>query len=237
MQNPRLIKVGGVFALIVAVMQIVGNGLHPPIPPDTVEALQVIASTGPWEIVHLIILISYFMFIPFVIGAAASFQDQDAPLVRIGTPLIIVGGAIGAAQISTHLTIFRFMALQYVATSDAASQADIVFLYNTLWPYSVVLEIAHLLAIFIAAMMFGVAMLRETVFPKWVGWLGTIGGGIAAAGILVGKLVIHSRVGDIVFGVGLLPAVIWIIIVGIALLRLKAPSAAPTATAATSAAR
>lgn len=225
MQNPRLIRVGGISALVVGAMQLGGNALHPPIPPDTVAALNVIASTSIWTIVHLVITVSYFIFIPFVIGAAASFKDQEAPLVRIGTPLIIVGAAIGAAQISTHLTIFKFLADHYVV-ADAAQQANIAFLYEVLWPYSVALELAHLIVIFIAAFMFGLAMLREDVFVRWIGWMGVIAGIVATTGILVGKLLIQSQVGDIIFGVGLIPLVIWIFAVGVSLLRLKVPATA-----------
>jgi hypothetical protein len=221
MGDPRLIKVGGIFALIVAVMQIVGNALHPPIPTVTADALQVIASTTYWVAVHLIITISYFLFIPFIIGASAAFKDRQSPLVRIGTSFVIVGAALGAAQITTHLTIFKIFADNYVATSDPAAKQNIAFLYEAFWPYSVALEMAHLILIFIAAILFGVAILQEDVFPRWLGWLGIISGGIANVGILVGKLVVHSLVGDIIFAAGLVPLVLWIIGIGIYLLRLQ----------------
>jgi hypothetical protein len=223
MPDMRMIKIGGVCALVVAVMQVGGNALHPPVPPDSAQALELIAATGRWTIVHLIITISYFLFIPFVIGAAASFAHKS-PLVRIGTPLIIVGASLGAAQISTHLTIFKYLGDQYAATSDAGLQQSIVFLYNSFWPYSVALEMEHLLVIYVAVMMFGAAMFEEEIYPRWLAWLGIVGGVIATAGILVGKLVIHSTLGDIIFGVSLIPIMIWIVVMGIILLRLKAPA-------------
>jgi|FLYN01.1.fsa_nt_gi hypothetical protein len=221
MNNSRLVRVGGIFALVVAVMQIIGNGLHPPIPTNTAEALQLMAATGYWVPIHVLITVSYFMFVPFIIGASAAFQDQNSPLVRIGTVMVVFASGIGAVQIMTHLTLFKYLADQYVATSDATLQQNLILLYEALWPYNVALEIAHLLAIFISAFLFGVAILQDTVFPRWLGWLGIVAGGVASAGILVGKLVIGTRTGDIIFGVGLIPLVIWIIAIGVVLLRLK----------------
>jgi hypothetical protein len=221
MSDTRLIKVGGYFALIVAVMQIIGNGLHPPIPTVTIEALELIAGTSYWVPIHVLITVSYFMFIPFIVGASAAFKDRKSPLVRIGTVLVIVGAGIGAVQISTHLTLFKYLSDQYIATSDSALQQMIVFTYESFWPWNVALEVAHLVAIFVAAFMFGVAILQEDVFPRWLGNLGVASGAVSTAGILIGKIVMNSRTGDIVFGVGLLPLVIWIIAIGVLLLRLK----------------
>jgi hypothetical protein len=218
MLDPRLIRVGGIGALAVAVTQVGGNALHPPIPPQTAEALDIMARTALWIPVHLDITLSYFLFIPFVIGAAASFRDRP-PLVRIATPLIIVGAALGAAQITTHLTIFKYLADRYAATTDPGLRGTIELLYETLWPYSVALEIAHLLVIDVAAVLFGLAMLGEALYPRWVAWLGVVGGIVAAAGLLVGKLVVRTAMGDVIFGVTLIPPVIWIVAVGVVLLR------------------
>jgi len=181
--------------------------------------MPIIAQTTLWNIVHLDIAVSYVLFIPFVIGAAASFTN-NSPLVRIGTPLIIVAAAIGLAQILTHLTMFKYLADTYVATSDPALRQNIVFLYNVLWPYAVALEVAHLLVIDVAGVMFGIAMLDEALYPQWVGQLGAAGGIIAAVGLLAGKFGFGgTQRGDVIFGVTLIPLVIWIIATGIVLLR------------------
>jgi hypothetical protein len=220
MGDIRLIRMGGYFALIVGVIQIVGNALHPPIPTDTVEALETITATGHWTIIHVAICISYFMFIPFVIGASAAFKDRSSPLVRVATPMVIVGAGIGAAQILTHLTYFSYLAEQY-ATGDPVVQQMVIFNYEVFWPYNVALEVAHLAAIFIAVILYGIAILREDVFPRWLGWVGIIAGLIATAGIVIGKAVLDM---DLLFGISLIPLVLWILAVGVHLLRLQPES-------------
>ncbi|GIV60546.1 DUF4386 family protein [Rhodocaloribacter litoris] len=219
MADRTLIKIGGWSALVVALMQVAGNGLHPPIPGDTRAALELIARTDLWGVVHLIVTVSYFVFIPFVLGVAASFPERGW-LVRIGTVFVIVGAAIGAVQILTHPTVFKHLADTYVV-ADAALQERVVFLYDAYWPYSVMLEVAHLVLIFVAAVLFGVAMLRTPRYRRWIALLGLFAGGVATAGILVSKFVIVSQTGDLIFGLSLLPLIVWIVAVGIVLIRAK----------------
>jgi hypothetical protein len=221
MTDNRLVRVGGYFALIVAVMQVVGNALHPPIPDGTVDALTVIHNTALWIPVHVIITISYFMFIPFVIGASAAFQDKNSPLILAAKALVIAGATIGAVQILTHLTYFKYLADTYFGTSDAALQQMITFNYEAFWPYAVALEIAHLCAIFISVSLFGIAMLSDSQFARWMAYTGIAGGLIATFGILSSKIIFNN---DIIFGVSLLPLVIWIFAVGLRLLRLSPAS-------------
>ena len=213
----RLVRMGGYFAIIVGLMQLVGNGLHPPIPTDTSEALTVIASTSYWMIIHVIITISYFLFIPFVLGASAAFRDQNSPYIQVAKFLVIVGSGIGAAQIMTHLTFFKYLADQYMF-GDPALQQNIIFSYESFWPYSVALEIAHLVAIFVAVLLFGMELMKDDVLPRWLAWLGVVAGSVATVGILAAKIVFHT---DIIFGIALVPLVVWILAVGVNLLRLK----------------
>ncbi|GIV60547.1 hypothetical protein GQ464_007725 [Rhodocaloribacter litoris] len=218
-RNAALVRIGGWFALIVAAMQVAGNGLHPPIPADTDAALTLIAGTGRWPVIHVIITVSYFAFIPFVLGVAASFPAPGWP-VRIGTVFVIAGAAIGAVQILTHLTLFRFVAEVYVS-GEAALRSEAVLLYETFWPYSTGLEVAHLVLIFVAVGLFGVAMLRTPRYRRWIALLGLFAGGVATAGVLVGKFVVHGATGGLIFGLSLLPLIVWIVAVGIVLIRAR----------------
>lgn len=225
MKRRTFMKIGGIFGLLVAITQIGGNAFHPPIPPDTVEALQIIAGAGAWDLVHLVITVSYFLFIPFAIGLAAGFEDRGWE-IWIGVPLVIVGAALGGAQIQTHLTIFQHLAAEYSAAGGGAGGEPFVLLYETLWPYGVALEITHLLLIYAAAVVIGLAMRRERTFTNWMGWLGVAGGGFAAAGIGIGKLVMSSQAGDVVFGVSLLPLLAWIVVISVQLLKAAGKSGA-----------
>jgi hypothetical protein len=219
MESKTLIRVGGISGLAVAAMQLGGNILHPPMPPDPVQSIHVIQQTAAWVPVHLVITVSYFLFIPFAIGAAASFANRPAT-VRFATPLVLVGAALGAAQIMTHLTIFHRIAALFGQASTAL-QSSLIQLYDVLWRYSVALEVAHLEVIYIAALLFGFAMIREPAYPRWIGWMGLAAGVIATAGIFVGKFVVLGRTGDLIFGATLLPLIVWMVATAITLLRIQ----------------
>jgi len=216
----RLIRLGGYCALLAAAMQIIGNIMHPPIPRDTVAALGVIAGSGDWLITHLILSSSYFIFIPLAVGAAASFRN-DPPELRVAVPLIIFGTALGVTQILTHLTLFRFLAVQYAATSDASVRATIVFVYDAFWPYNVALEVGHLTVIDLSALLFGIAMFGETIYPRWLALVGCAGGVVALIGLYIGTLVVRTTFGDVLFAVSLIPMVVFIVVTGIILVRLQ----------------
>lgn len=222
----KLIRIGGIFALLVAATQVVGNALHPVLPDDAAASLTIIGNTGRWAVVHTIITVSYFMFVPFVLGLAASFPARPAA-VRIATTLVVVGAALGAAQITTHTTIFRYLGVQFNHALDAVSHERFTFLYDALWPYSVALEIIHLLAIYVASILIAREMLRNPSYRRWLAILGLIGGIIATAGILVSKFIITGKTGNLIFGFSLLPSIIWIIGTGVALLKFRPATVTP----------
>lgn len=229
MADRRLVRIGGVAALTVAATQVVGNALHPPMPDAAAEAMQVIEHTGAWVPTHLVITFSYFLFVPFAIGALQAFEARSAAL-RIAVPLVLIGAAIGIAQILTHYTLFNGLAAAFFQSSDPAVRSSLEHVFAVFWSYNVALEVAHLLAIFVAVVLFGIAMLRESVFRRWIAMLGVAAGLVAITGVVMGKFVVVGQAGDLVFGFGLLPLIVWIIAVGAVLIRAPLePAAAPVA--------
>jgi hypothetical protein len=66
-------------------------------------------------------------------------------------------------------------------------------------------------------------MLGASLFPKWVAWLGAIGGVLGAIALIIGEMLLGSSIlGDwITFGFGLAPLAVWLVAVGVILLRSK----------------
>jgi hypothetical protein len=144
----------------------------------------------------------------------------------VALPLVLIGAGLGAAQILTHYTIFNQLAAAFVSAA-AGVDAVLAQTFTVLWDYSVGMEVVHLLAIFTAVLLFGMAMLKEPAFRRWLAFLGIGAGAVAIAGILLGKFVIQGRTGDLVFGFGLLPLIVWTVGVGISLLRMQPAEGTP----------
>ncbi|MGH7491274.1 MAG: hypothetical protein ACREOO_02640 [bacterium] len=218
--DDKLFKIGGTSALLYVGLSVAGNLMHTAMPPTPAGALETIAGSGTWKIAHIILTSTYFFIVPMLIAVAATFKESS-PIMRIAVPMILVCAAVGIVQISTHLTIFHHLAHKYVAAADPMVKANVILIYETLWPFNVALEIAHLLVIYTLIIAIGFAMLHGD-FPKWVAWAGITGGAVAVAGIIIGEIILSGSgglLGDRIFGLSLLPLMVWLLAVGVNLLK------------------
>jgi len=220
---PRYRKWTGGLAVLLTVILVVGNGLHPPLPSESVPALTMIASDALWSAVHVLITSSYLVLIPVALGVAASFQ-KELPQVRIGLHLIVFGAALGTVYITIHLTMLTYLARQYTLATDTAARANVAFLYGLVYPLADAFDVISLFAIFAAVMLYGTAMLRDPLYPSWLGWVAIGGGVIAAVGRLVHEAM-QTATGAVVDGISMIPLVVWIAATGVILLRAGATGA------------
>jgi hypothetical protein len=217
----RLLKIGGASALLYVGLSVAGNIMHTAMPPTPDGALETIAGSGTWKIAHIILTSTYFFIVPMLIAVAATFKENST-IMRIAVPMILVCAAVGIVQISTHLTLFHHLAHKYVAATDPMVKANILLLYESFWPFNVALEVAHLLVIYSLIIAIGFAMMHSD-FPKWVAWAGVIGGIVAVAGIVIGEIILSGSgglMGDRIFGLSLLPLMVWLLAVGVILFKL-----------------
>ncbi len=222
MADPRYQKWTGGLALLLTVILVVGNGLHPPLPKESVPALTMIAGYSIWSAVHVLIASSYIVLIPVALGVAASFEKEH-PQVRIGAQLIVFGAALGTVYITIHLTMLTYLAQQYALATDAAARANVAFLYDLVYPLSDAFDVISLFAIFIAAILYGSAMLQDGVYPTWLGKVAIGGGVVAAIGRLVHELM-QTTTGAVIDGLSMIPLVVWIAATGVILLRTSETS-------------
>jgi hypothetical protein len=233
MRDKNLVRIGGFSALLYVALSVVGNVMHTPMPREPADMLHTIAHSGPWIVAHIILTSTYFVVVPMLIGITASFREETTVagiatpfgkvpnIIRIAVPLVLVCAAIGIVQISTHLTIFHALAMKYAAATEAAVKDNIILIYQVMWPFNVALEFAHLFVIYLVILAISIAMFHEDIYPKWVAWLGVIGGGVAETGLIWGEIILGGSgvTGSLIFGVSLLPMMVWILAVAIILIR------------------
>ncbi|MBI2864398.1 MAG: DUF4386 family protein [Chloroflexi bacterium] len=70
--------------------------------------------------------------------------------------------------------------------------------------------------------LFGLAMLSSRHFPRWLGWLGVIGGALMVVG---GVFSPFNQAGPTIIFVSFFLNFVWIFISGVFLLRIKVASA------------
>jgi hypothetical protein len=221
-QNRSVYLVGGVAAVVGAVLAGVGNLVHPVTPEhDPVGVARVIANSEIWTPVHLVIVLGIFLMLGGLIAIYHSIGGElAAALARFGLFAAVAGATIGLVLVILDGVAARQLAQEWAsaAPGEKATALGLVHLNETLnFALASLFNFVFAAATFI---LFGLAVAFSRVYPRWLGWavfvagVASIGAGLIQA--LVGEPTTASRVLTI-FG----PTVItlWELVIGILLLR------------------
>ncbi len=212
-----LIRLGGLFALLVAVLPWIAILLALPLAlsgytvlMDMREALLLINSHKP----------SYAaLLIPFIVAGFALLPVILAVSLRFRKPSVFLGGLIWGAGVLT-IVFATLLSLSLIPLSDrlvaagsVAEEAAVIGTAEALrWSAQGAFAVFEV-TFGVAVLIFGLAMLKED-FPRWLGYLG-LGTGIVHLGAAVAEVVPGL---DFIFLFDLLFNV-WFLGLGVALLR------------------
>jgi len=214
--------VGGWAAIIGSLMGMVGNLLHPQTPfDDPVGTAEVIAGSGGWVTLHLIIVVGIFLML---FGLFALYRSITGPLpqalAQFGMLAAIVGVAIGLLLVIMDGVAAPQLAEEW-ASASAAEQAIALHLVSA--NETVNFSVASLFNLVFAGatfILFGLAIAIGRDHPRWFGWIA------AAAGVLsIGAGLVQAYNGEPTEASRLLtiigPTVItlWLLTLGTVLIR------------------
>ena len=231
MANISLVKVGAVCAIltavsvIVAIILIIGfSGLDDPDPKvdEVVQWMLDVEDDGTFLLAG-----SWFVLLSVVLALAAGLGFYHALRESGGLMWIaLTAWTVGILMLISAFMIRIGMAYEFApgyveAGADAKSTLEVVG--NTLAVLIAMLHIVgNLLLWGIGLALFSVAIIRTSVVPKWVGWLGLA---VALLGGWLGALGPASEVFDIIGDVGFFAFLVWLLAMGFALLgRREAPA-------------
>ena len=170
-----------------AALAVVGNGLHPIIPPDvgTQAFLEAVAATDFWVAIHLVVAASVALLVAGIVLVARWLGGTaGGPLGWLAATLALIGGVIFMvaaggidgvvmASLADQMAVTEHPEL-VLATAEAFLALDFALLG---------LGVALLLGG--AYLALGLALQRADVTAAWIRWTAVIVGG---AGIVVGVL-------------------------------------------------
>jgi hypothetical protein len=212
-------KLGGGSAVIGAVLALILNGLHPHV--DTAEAvLRAAAGNDNWLSLHLGLILGVLLILGGLVVVTRTFGDgAGALLAQLGLVTAVLG-------VGLFLTNFALdgMATQNVArawlNAPAADRAlafriaetfdQITFALYTLW----VIVFTGL-----AFVVYGLAILTDTVYPKWFGWVAVLAGSGSVVVGLAQAYAGRSAAIEIGFVVCSVTVTLWMLAIGIVLWR------------------
>lgn len=217
-----VLKIGGWAAVVGSLLGMVGNLLHPQTSiDDPFGTAEVIAGSGAWVPLHLIIVFGIFLMLLGLYGlfrsitgtlprVLAEFGMLAAVIgVTVGLVLVIMDG-IGARQLAEEWalappdqqeTALRILAANETINFSLASLFNFVFAGATF-------------------ILFGLAVAVGDDFPKWFGWVAV------AAGVLsIGAGLVQAFAGEptnasrILTIIGPTVITIWLLSLGTSLIR------------------
>lgn len=226
-------KLAAASAVLGALLALVVNPIHGDLPADPEVALNRIASTDGWGLLHLGIMASAVLILCGLFGLA---QVADGPLARAVARLGVVVAVPGAAVMLVGTAIDGFATKGLAVAWAAAPSADRALAFGLALAVE---DIQNALFHTWAALFIGLpflllgasGLLAGGGFPRPLGAVAVVGGGGALSMGVLGFL--HVPVPGVLFNVFAFLVTLWVLVAGVLLWRAPShptpalPEAAP----------
>ncbi len=215
-------KICAVTSIAGALTLFVGTFLHPSNadPNDPLAAFTEYAANRPWRASHLMQLFGIILIVVALVllsrlmsnGGGASWAYLG--VVGAGSSLSVAGALQAVDGIALKLMVDRWAAA-------SAADKEMLFL-ATFAVRQIEIGLASILGLLfgITVTIYGIALVSDRSFPKWLGWLAILGGiPIAVAGIVFA----YTGFSDLAMTINLSASslvLVWMIVVGVWMWRL-----------------
>ena len=221
-EDRGVFRIGGLAAVVGALLGMVGNLIHPVTPIGDPEGVaRMIAESQIWVPVHLAIVLGIVLMLGGLVAIRDSIRDGLAgALARFGMVAAIAGAVIGLVLVILDGVAARQLAQEWAAAPAADRQIALSLVHAN---ETINFALASLFNLVFAAatfILFGLAVALSDVYPKWLGWVAVAAGALSvAAGTVqatVGEPTESSRILTII---GPTVITLWLLLVGMLLLR------------------
>ncbi len=217
-------RVGGVAAVVGALLGMVGNLIHPATagPGEPASTARVVADSGAWIPIHLAIVVGLVLMLGGLAAVCQSIRGGLAgALARLGLAAAIVGTTVGIVLVSLDGFAAKHLADAWLAApADGREAALSAFKAVDAMNFALLSPFNLVFAGF-TFVLYGMAGALSRIYPAWLGWLVVIAG---VGGSVSG--VIQAWIGEptaVTTAIGIAaPTVItlWLLVMGLLLIRL-----------------
>ena len=212
----KLLKLGGVFAIIGGLGYFITLLFHGDLPDQTTEiALQHIASRPEWRLLKLSLIISLI----FWVAAFEIFHKSTKEIIsRLFSRLAVIMGSIGVAIVIAEYSMIGY-ALKEVADRwiIATGEEPEIYLNMARIILSISSGLFHSFIIWMIGLpyiLIGIAVTTNNNYHTWYGWVSVfLGCGVLIAGI-IRFLGIDLVPYPILYGGFIIPLTLWLVGLG-----------------------
>jgi hypothetical protein len=229
MRELRLSTIGAICAILTTVSFVTGgvllgsSGVQDLIPHTGADGLAWIADVN--DASDLFFVGAWLIILTTLVGTVAlvGFYDvlKDAGPVMILAPIV---GTVGLTLVTISHLLPIALAYEFVpgyVDADEAMQASLAVTFDTFANLSLILNyVGNVLGWGVAVPLYAIAILKTSVVPKWIGWLGLV---VAALAGWLGLLAPASGVIEGITAIGFIAFFVFMLSMGIAILLRQRP--------------
>ena len=222
----NIVKISGICGILAVVAIVTAaiiapfGGIQAPPEPTTAGAVEWLEDIDNSRLAALALgfgFIFYALILIYILGLWEYLKEANSPLI-IAVPAAAGGLILLTVDAVIQLAMAYELASRYAEAGEAVKPVLAAFASTLAVIRQVAFSLGTVLLQGVGVSLLGLAILRTAKLPRWLGWLGIIGG---LVGGWLGALEPLSPIFDVILGVGFAAFLGWILAGGILLLKRR----------------
>src|SRR5918999_645441 len=182
-EDRGVFRIGGLAAVVGALLGMVGNLIHPVTPIGDPEGVaRVIAESQIWVPVHLAIVLGIVLMLGGLLALRHSIRDGLAgALARFALIAAVAGGGNGLVLVILDGVAARQLAQEWAAAAPEGRELALGLVQTN---ETINFALASLFNVVFAAatfILYGLAVAVGNAYPRWLGWV-AVDAGVLSVG-------------------------------------------------------
>jgi ABC-type multidrug transport system fused ATPase/permease subunit len=221
-EDRMVLRIGGVVAVVGALLGLVGNLIHPVTPIDDIEGVaRVIGDSEIWVPVHLVIVLGIVLMLGGLVAIGRSIRGALAgALARFGYAAAVLGAAIGLILVILDGVAARQLAQEWASASTESRDIALGLVHANETINFALASLFNFVFAAVTFILFGLAVALSGLYPRW---LGLVAAGAGALSLVAGT--IQASVGEptdasrVLTIIGPTIITLWLLVMGVLVLR------------------
>jgi hypothetical protein len=221
-EDRRVFWIGGLAAVVGAILGMIGNLIHPVTPIDDPEGVaRVIAESEMWVPVHLAIVLGIVLMLGGLVAIRHSIREGVAGAVaRFGLVAGVAGATIGLVLVILDGVAARQLAQEWAAASPRAQDVALGLVTANETLNFALASLFNFVFAAVTFILFGLAVALSDRYPRWLGWVAAVAGVLSlVAGTIQASVGEPTEASRILTIIGPTIITLWLLVMGVLVLR------------------